>query len=113
MNIQPFTINIPDKELNELQRRLNYTRWPDEVEAACWDYAAKPAEMQELVAYWQTGFDWRAQEQAINSFAHFRAEIEGLGIHFIHERAQAPKPIPLILTHGWPSSFAEMLKLIP
>jgi pimeloyl-ACP methyl ester carboxylesterase len=65
------------------------------------------------VSYWQTGFDWRAQERAMNKFAHFRAEVEGLGLHFIHERGKGPEPIPLILTHGWPSSFAEMLKIIP
>ena len=113
MNIQPFMINIPEAELNELQRRLKHTRWPDEVDGAGWDYGANLAYMQELVTYWQTRFDWRAQEQAINNFAHFRADIDGLGIHFIHERGQGPNPIPLILTHGWPSSFAEMLKMIP
>lgn len=69
--------------------------------------------MQELIAYWRTTFDWRAQEQAINAFANFRAEIDGVGIHFIHERGKGSNPIPLILTHGWPSSFAEMLKIIP
>jgi pimeloyl-ACP methyl ester carboxylesterase len=69
--------------------------------------------MQELIAYWRTTFDWRTQEQAINTFANFRAEIDGVGIHFIHERGKGSNPIPLILTHGWPSSFAEMLKIIP
>lgn len=69
--------------------------------------------MKELVEYWRTGFDWRAQERAINAFSHYRAEVDGLSIHFIHERGKGPNPLPLILTHGWPSTFYEMLKIIP
>src|SRR5205807_2608375 len=66
-----------------------------------------------LVDYWQHEFDWRAQEEKLNQFAHFRSEIDGLNIHFIHEQGQGPKPLPLIITHGWPGSFFEMFKLIP
>jgi pimeloyl-ACP methyl ester carboxylesterase len=113
MYIQPLTIHISQADLDDLQERLKRTRWPDEVEEAGWDYGANLAYMQELVAYWRTTFDWRAQEQVINTFANFRAEIEGVGIHFIHEHGKGPNSTPLILTHGWPSSFAEMLKIIP
>jgi pimeloyl-ACP methyl ester carboxylesterase len=113
MHIQPLTIHIPQADLDDLQDRLKRTRWPDEVDDAGWDYGANLAYMQELIAYWRTTFDWRAQEQTINTFANFRAEIDGVGIHFIHERGKGSNPIPLILTHGWPSSFAEMLKIIP
>jgi pimeloyl-ACP methyl ester carboxylesterase len=113
MHIQPLTIHIPQADLDDLQARLKRTRWPDEVDDAGWDYGANLAYMQELIAYWRTAFDWRAQEQTINTFANFRAEIDGVGIHFIHERGKGSNPIPLILTHGWPSSFAEMLKIIP
>ena len=113
MDIQRFAVNIPEEVLADLQRRLEHTRWPDEVEGSEWGYGANLAYMQELVNYWRTRFDWRAQERVINSFANFRAEVEGLGIHFIHERGKGPEPMPLILTHGWPSSFAEMLKIIP
>ena len=69
--------------------------------------------VKELVEYWRTTFDWRARERAINAFQHFRADVDGLGIHFIHERGQGPDPLPLIVTHGWPGSFAEMLEIIP
>jgi pimeloyl-ACP methyl ester carboxylesterase len=113
MHIQPITIHIPQADLDDLQDRLRRTRWPDEVDDAGWDYGANLAYMQELIAYWRTTFDWRAQEQTINTFANFRAEIDGVGIHFIHERGKGSNPIPLILTHGWPSSFSEMLKIIP
>ena len=113
MHIQPLTIHIPQADLDDLQDRLKRTRWPDEVDDAGWDYGANLAYMQELIAYWRTTFDWRSQEQTINNFANFRAEMDGVGIHFIHERGKGSNPIPLILTHGWPSSFAEMLKIIP
>ena len=65
------------------------------------------------MAYWRNHFDWRAQEARLNQFAQFRADIDGFGIHFIHERGQGPKPLPIILTHGWPGSFFEMVKIIP
>jgi pimeloyl-ACP methyl ester carboxylesterase len=113
MHIQPLTIHIPQADLDDLQDRLKRTRWPDEVNDAGWDYGANLDYMQELIAYWRTTFDWRAQEQTINTFANFRAEIDGVGVHFIHEPGKGSNPIPLILTHGWPSSFAEMLKIIP
>jgi pimeloyl-ACP methyl ester carboxylesterase len=113
MSIQPYPIHVPQEELDDLRNRLRHTRWPDEVEGAGWEYGADLAYLQELIDYWQTAFDWSAREQAINAFPNFRAEIEGLGVHFIHQRGKGPHPIPLILTHGWPSSFAEMLKLIP
>jgi pimeloyl-ACP methyl ester carboxylesterase len=113
MHIQPLTIHIPQADLDDLQDRLKRTRWPDEVDDAGWDYGANLAYMQELIAYWRTTFDWRSQEQTINAFANFRAEIDGVGIHFIHEHGKGSNPIPLVLTHGWPSSFAEMLKIIP
>jgi pimeloyl-ACP methyl ester carboxylesterase len=113
MQPQPYTINVPQAVLDDLRERLARTRWPDEVEGAGWDYGANLAYMRELVDYWRTSFDWRAQEQAMNAFNHFRAELDGLAIHYIHEQGQGPRPIPLLLTHGWPSSFAEMLKIIP
>ena len=104
---------MDERILDDLRERLRRTRWPDEVRDAGWDYGANLAYMKELCAYWADGFDWRARERAIDGFAHFRAEVEGLGIHFIHERGRGPAPIPLVVTHGWPSSFTEMLELIP
>jgi pimeloyl-ACP methyl ester carboxylesterase len=69
--------------------------------------------MKKLLGYWQTKFDWRAQERSINRFHNYRTTIDGVGIHFIHEKGRGPKPLPLLLMHGWPSSFAEFLKVIP
>jgi pimeloyl-ACP methyl ester carboxylesterase len=110
---EPFRIAVPEASLDDLRERLARTRWPDEVSDAGWEYGANLAYMRELIAYWREGFDWRARERAINAFAHFRAVVDGLGIHFIHERGRGPAPIPLLITHGWPSSFTEMLELIP
>jgi len=111
MKITPYSIHIPNKDLQDLRSRLERTRWPDEVTGAGWAYGANLAYMQELIAHWLHGFDWRKQEEKLNSFPQFRAEVDGIGIHFVHLRGQGPSPIPLILTHGWPSSFYEMLEL--
>ena len=113
MHVEPFTIQIPESTLSDLKSRLAQTRWPDEIPESNWHYGASLRYMREVVDYWLTRFDWRSQEQTLNNFQHFRAEIDGLGIHFIHERGQGPKPLPLLITHGWPGSFAEMLKIIP
>jgi pimeloyl-ACP methyl ester carboxylesterase len=113
MQYHPFTIAIPQAALDDLADRLARTRWPDELEEGGWDYGVPLAYLRELVEYWRTRFDWRAQERALNAWHHYRAEIAGLGIHFIYERGSGPRPFPLVLTHGWPSTFTELLKLIP
>lgn len=113
MTVQPFTIDVPQATLDDLHYRLARTRWPDQVEDAGWDYGVNLEYLQELVAYWQNTFDWRAQERQLNQFAQFRAEIDGVGIHFIHERGKGPRPLPLLLLHGWPDSFYRMYKIIP
>ncbi len=113
MDIQSFKVQVPEATLQDLKDRLAHTRWPDEIRDSGLDYGSNLAYIKELADYWQTQFDWRAQEEAINSFANFRANVDGLGIHFIHERGKGPNPMPLIITHGWPSSFSEMLKIIP
>lgn len=112
MQIEPFQIAVAQEILDDLQDRLKRTRWPDEVYQAGWRYGANLGYMKELANYWLTKFDWRAQEQWINSFANYQTTVGDLRIHFIHERGKGPNPIPLLLTHGWPSSFVEMLKLI-
>ena len=90
MSTQPFTINIPQATLEDLRERLARTRWPDEVEGAGWDYGTNVGYLKELVDYWQHTFDWRAQEAKLNRYAQFRAAIDGVGIHFIHERGKGP-----------------------
>jgi microsomal epoxide hydrolase len=113
MTRTPFRIAVPDTTLEDLQRRLAMTRWPDSVEGAGWEYGTDLAYLKELVEYWRTSFDWRAQERALNAFAQFRAEIDGFGLHFIYERGKGPAPLPILLSHGWPDSIARMQKLIP
>lgn len=113
MDVQHFRIHIPEETLSDLKARLRQTRWPDSIAGSAWTYGASLNYMKEIVDYWTDQFDWRAQEKAINKFNHFLAEVEGSSIHFIHERGRGPKPIPLVITHGWPGSFVEMLKVVP
>src|SRR5258707_8610571 len=109
----PFKIETTPAVLDDLRARLLTTRWPDEVNGAGWDYGANLGYLRELADYWLNQFDWRKQEAALNQFAHYRTLVDGLGIHFVHERGRGPDPMPLILTHGWPSSFFELTKIIP
>ena len=113
MDVRPFTIAIEDSVLEDLQKRLADTRWPDEIPNTGWDYGSNLGYLKELVEYWRNKFDWRAQEAKLNAFNHFKSEVDGLDIHFIHEKGKGPDPIPLIITHGWPSCFFEMTKIIP
>jgi len=113
MSTESFAVNIPQATLDDVRDRLARTRWTDEVAGAGWDYGANLAYLKELTSYWRDTFDWRTQEQAINAFPHFRAIVDGVGIHFIHQRGTGDNPLPLVLLHGWPSSFWQMLKVIP
>src|SRR5437667_6253090 len=113
MSIQSFEIAIPQATLDDLRERLAHTRWPDEVEGAGWDYGTNLQYIKELTDYWQYQYDWRKHEAELNTFAQFKAEVDGVGIHFIHERGKGPNPTPIILLHGWPDSFYRMHKIIP
>ena len=113
MELERFRIEVPDAVLDDLRERLGRTRWPDEIGGSGWEYGADLATLKSLVGYWLTSFDWREQEHRLNELPHYRAVIDGIGIHFVHERGRGPDPLPLILTHGWPGSFAEMLKILP
>ena len=113
MAVEPFKIDVSDSVLDDLRARLERTRWPDELPGTGWDYGSNLDYIKELVEYWRTKFDWRAQEKLINSFSHFKTEVDGLGIHLIHEKGKGPNPMPLVITHGWPGTFFEMYKVIP
>ena len=113
MEVQPYRVDVPQDVLDDLKRRLERTRWPDEIIGSGWDYGSNLAYVKELCEYWRAKFDWREQERAINAYSHFRTNVDGLNIHFIHERGKGPNPIPLIVSHGWPGSFIEMMKIIP
>ena len=109
----PFKITFDQATLDDLQTRLARTRWPDEIDNADWKMGTSEAYLQELCSYWQHEFDWKKQEAYLNSFPQFKTKIDGHGIHFIHQKGEGPRPIPLLLTHGWPDSFVRFLKLIP
>jgi pimeloyl-ACP methyl ester carboxylesterase len=111
--VAPFTLRIEDSAIQDLHERLDRTRWPDELEAEPWAYGACRSELQRIISYWRNGFDWRASEAGINQLRQFKANADGLDIHFIHERGQGPAPLPLLISHGWPGSFVEMLDLVP
>lgn len=113
MGAQPFAVRVPQATIDDLRERLGRTRWPDSVAADDWGYGTNPAYLRELAGYWRDGFDWRAQEAALNRFPQFRAEVEGVGLHFVHVRGQGANRVPLLLLHGWPSSFVQMLPIIP
>jgi pimeloyl-ACP methyl ester carboxylesterase len=110
---EPFTIHIRQQILDDLARRLDETRWPDETEAAGWDYGTDLGYLRELCSYWRDGFDWRAQEARLNELPNFRMIIDGLRIHFVHVRGKGERPLPLIATHGWPGTFFDLVKLVP
>lgn len=110
---EPFKINVPDEVLADLRERLARTRFPDEISGSGWDYGTNLAYLRELVEYWRTTYDWRKHERALNQFSQYRARINGLNVHFIHEPGRGPNPIPLLLVHGWPGSICEFVKMIP
>ena len=113
LHIAPFSIQIEEEILSDLRERILRTRWPDQAPGAAWDQGTDLNYLKQLLAYWADGFDWRAQERELNAVNHFRAELDGVHIHFVHERARHGQGIPLILTHGWPSTFIELLPLVP
>jgi pimeloyl-ACP methyl ester carboxylesterase len=112
MQIQPFSIATTDEALQDLQQRLSKTRWADDFSNAEWAYGTNGDYLRELVDYWRTSYDWRWHERAINALPQFRTVIDGVPVHFIHVRGKGPKPIPLMLNHGWPWTFWDFQKLI-
>ena len=112
MSIQPFTINIPQVDLDDLRDRLGRTRWPDEVHGVGWSRGVPLDYIKGLAEYWRSGFDWRAQEAKLNQFPQFITDIDGQAIHFLHMRSPEPDALPLIITHGYPSSVVELMDLI-
>lgn len=113
MPITPFTIQVPEATLADLRTRLARTRFPDTLEGVSWEDGMDTAYLRELVAYWLDGYDWRAVERKLNAFPQYRAQVEELGIHFIHQPGNGPSPLPLVITHGWPGSIVEFLRIIP
>jgi pimeloyl-ACP methyl ester carboxylesterase len=110
--VRRFRIKVPEEALVDLRRRLAATRWPDQETVADRSQGVQLATMKELVRYWQTDYDWRKAEAKLNALPQFVTNIDGLDIHFIHVRSRYPNAMPLIMTHGWPGSVFELLKVI-
>jgi epoxide hydrolase len=111
-DIRPFTIDIPQAQLDDLQARLALTRLPQKELVGDWDQGIPLAYVKELLAYWQTDYDWRRCEAQLNAFPQYMAEIDGLDIHFIHVKSDNPAARPIIMTHGWPGSVLEFINVI-
>jgi pimeloyl-ACP methyl ester carboxylesterase len=112
MSVTPFQIAVPDADLDDLRAAIARTRWPDQVEDAGWDYGTPLGFLQELVEYWADEFDWRRREQVLNSLPQFRTSVdapgfEQFGLHFVHQPGVGPAPLPIVLSHGWPSTHYE------
>src|SRR5262252_6089668 len=111
--IERFEIEIADQAIGDLKTRLQRTRWTDEIVNSDWTYGAKLSYVKELTNYWLNSFDWRNTEKEITRYPNYMATIGGVKIHFLHIKSEDKNAIPVIITHGWPGSFLEMMKLIP
>ncbi len=111
MRIEPFEVAVSDAVLDDLRDRIRRTRWPDPAPGEPWSQGTDLAYLRALLAYWADGFDWRAQERRLNTYQHRVADVDGVRIHFVH-RQSTGHGVPLVLTHGWPSTFVEMLPLV-
>jgi pimeloyl-ACP methyl ester carboxylesterase len=110
--VRPFRVNFPDAELNEMRRRISATRWPDRETVADQSQGPQLLTLQNLARYWVTEYDWREVEARLNALPNFMTEIDGLDIHFIHVCSKHENALPLIVTHGWPGSIIEQLKIV-
>src|SRR3954452_8079201 len=111
-DVRPFRVDIPEEDLARLRDRVAQTRWPDPETVPDQSQGAPLARLQELVRYWGTGYDWRKAEAKLNALPQFVTNIDGLDIHFIHVRSRHKNALPVILSHGWPGSVFEQIKLI-
>ena len=112
MTPQPFTIDIPDAVLDDLHTRLRAARYAEDFANDDWGYGVEGGYLKEIVDYWLNDYDWRATERAMNSFNHFKTEVQGVPVHFMREEGTGPNPIPIIITHGWPWSFWDYKDII-
>ncbi|TGD72564.1 epoxide hydrolase [Mangrovimicrobium sediminis] len=112
MQPTPFTLDVPQAQLDDLHARLDATRWPDDLDNADWRYGVEAGWLREMVQYWRAEYDWRATERRINALPNYRVEIDGNPLHFVHLRGKGPAPTPLLLIHGWPWTFMDFEAVI-
>ncbi|MEU3623185.1 epoxide hydrolase [Amycolatopsis coloradensis] len=110
--MKPFRVEIPQADLDDLNRRISTTRWPENLPGEGWTRGVPTAYLKELAEYWRTSYDWRAAEARLNRFPQYITEIDGANVHFLHVRSPEPDATPLLVTHGWPGSVAEFLDVI-
>ncbi|GLW65285.1 microsomal epoxide hydrolase [Actinomadura rubrobrunea] len=110
--LTPFRLDVPQADLDDLAARLERTRWPDQMPGVGWDHGIPLERVKELAEHWRTGFDWRAQEAALNAFPQITTVIDGTRVHALHVRSPEPDALPLVITHGWPGSVADYLDVI-
>ena len=110
--MREFQVNVEEAVLDDLRSRLEDTRLPDQIPGSGWRYGTDVAYMRELIRYWRTAYDWRAHEAQLNALPHFKAEIDGVDLHFVHVRSKEPGALPLVITHGWPGSVYEFMDVI-
>jgi epoxide hydrolase len=111
-DILPFRIDIPQADIEDLHQRLRNTRWPDELPGAGWNYGIPLSYVRDLTEYWATAYNWRENEARLNEFPQFTTSIDGQNVHFLHVRTQEANALPLLITHGWPGSIVEFVKII-
>ena len=112
MAVERFRIHIAKEVLDDLKYRLDHVRWPDQLKDSGWERGTEIGYLQSLVSYWRDHFDWRAQEQELNRYSQFHCNVDGIDVHFVHERGKGSNPMPIILTHGWPDCFIRYKKII-
>jgi epoxide hydrolase len=110
--IHPFRVEVPEADVDDLHERLARTRWPDELPGGGWSRGVPLAHLEELIGYWRKGYDWRAQEAALNQIPQFTTAVDGQRIHFVHVRSPEPEALPLLVVHGYPSSVAEFTEVV-
>jgi pimeloyl-ACP methyl ester carboxylesterase len=113
VEIAAYRVDVEPSVIDDLSHRLARTRLAEEPVGAGWDYGTSAGYLAELVEYWHSGFDWFEQQEHLNQLPQFRASVDGAIVHFAHQRGTGPRPLPLVLVHGWPSGYLEMTKLVP
>jgi microsomal epoxide hydrolase len=113
MSVTHFSIQIKQEVLDDLNDRLDHFRWPDQLKDSAWERGTEKEYLRSLVSYWRNHYDWRKEEYELNRLSQFHCDVDGIDVHFVHERGKGPNPMPIILSHGWPDSFIRYKKLIP